>query len=65
MVELASLILPEPPKPAGAYRPAIIVGEMVYLSGFGARDEAGAPLTGRVGADIDVAGFTLDALELD
>ena len=61
MVNLAGLILPEPPRPTGAYRPAVVVGDLVYLSGFGARDASGAPLLGQVGGDIDVAAAKLAA----
>jgi len=46
--------LPPPPKPAGAYRPAVIVGDLVFLSGFGPRDADGAPLRGVVGRDLDI-----------
>ncbi|MDB5531108.1 MAG: endoribonuclease [Devosia sp.] len=49
------LVLPAPPKPAGAYRPAVIVGDLIYLSGFGARNAEGGPLVGIVGRDFDVA----------
>ncbi|KKB12239.1 hypothetical protein VE25_08220 [Devosia geojensis] len=46
--------LPPPPPQAGAYRPAVIVGNMAYLSGFGPRDAAGGPLRGMVGRDLDL-----------
>lgn len=48
------LDLPPPPQPAGAYRPAVIVGEFAFLSGFGPRDPSGAPLKGMVGRDLDL-----------
>jgi len=48
------LVLPSPPKPAGAYRPAIIVNDMIYLASFGPRDESGAPIPGMVGRDLDL-----------
>jgi len=46
--------LPPPPRPAGAYRPAIIVGDMAFLSGFGPRNADGTPLVGMVGRDLDL-----------
>lgn len=46
--------LPPAPQPAGAYRPAVLVGDMLYLSGFGPRDAAGRPLIGLVGRDLDI-----------
>ncbi len=46
--------LPPPPKPAGAYRPVIIVGDMAFLSGFGPRNADGTPLVGMVGRDLDL-----------
>jgi enamine deaminase RidA (YjgF/YER057c/UK114 family) len=46
--------LPAPPLAAGAYRPAVIVNDLVYLSSFGPRDPWGAPIAGMVGRDIDL-----------
>jgi enamine deaminase RidA (YjgF/YER057c/UK114 family) len=50
------LDLPPPPQPAGVYRPAVIVGEFVFLSSFGPRNPDGTPLTGMVGRDLDIDG---------
>ncbi len=47
--------LPPPPRPAGAYRPVMLVGDMAYLSGFGPRNADGTPLVGMVGRDLDLA----------
>lgn len=47
--------LPPPPQPAGAYRPAIVVGDMVFLAGFGPRGEDGKPLVGMVGREFDLS----------
>ena len=49
-----NIVLPPAPVPAGQYRPARIVGNMLYLSGQGPRDATGSFLTGRLGADISV-----------
>lgn len=48
------IVLPPAPIPAGQYRPARLVGNMLYLSGQGPRDSSGSFLTGRLGADISV-----------
>jgi enamine deaminase RidA (YjgF/YER057c/UK114 family) len=48
------LVLPEPPKPAGAYRPAVVFDDIVYLSGFGPRGADGKPITGMIGRDFSV-----------
>jgi enamine deaminase RidA (YjgF/YER057c/UK114 family) len=49
------LTLPPFPKPQGVYRPAIQVGSLVYLSGHGPLRPEGGFVTGRLGADLDVA----------
>lgn len=54
LIEL-KLELPPAPKPMGAYKPAVITGDMVYLSGHGPIKADGSLLTGRVGADLDLA----------
>jgi enamine deaminase RidA (YjgF/YER057c/UK114 family) len=50
------LTLPPFPKPQGVYRPAVQVGNLVYLSGHGPMKPEGGMVTGRVGADIDLNG---------
>jgi enamine deaminase RidA (YjgF/YER057c/UK114 family) len=55
------LVLPQPPKPVGAYRPAMVFGELAFLSSFGPRDAEGAPIPGMVGRDFDIAGARLMA----
>jgi enamine deaminase RidA (YjgF/YER057c/UK114 family) len=47
------LALPPLPKAQGVYRPAIQVGELVYLSGHGPLNPEGGYLTGRLGSDLD------------
>ena len=49
------LVLPVPPRPAGAYRPALVVDGLLYLSSFGPRDESGRPIGGMVGREHDLA----------
>jgi len=48
--------LPPPPKPAGVYKPVIVVGDLVYVSGHGPLKADGSMYLGRVGEDVDVQG---------
>lgn len=48
------LVLPPPPKPQGAYRTFVRVGDLVYLSGHAPLRADGSRITGRLGADMDV-----------
>jgi enamine deaminase RidA (YjgF/YER057c/UK114 family) len=68
------LVLPDPPRPAGAYRPAKLVDGFLYLASFGPRDADGKPVAGLVGADLDIddaaalarnVGLTLLSVMLD
>lgn len=54
-LENLSLILPPPPKPAGVYRPLVMVGDLAYLSGHGPLLPDGSLMIGRVGEEIDEA----------
>ena len=55
LVELG-LELPPAPKPVGVYKPALVVGDMCYLSGHGPLRADGTLITGRVGGDTDQQG---------
>lgn len=47
------ITLPPPPKAMAKYKPAILAGNMLYVSGHGpARIDAKSPVAGRVGADL-------------
>src|SRR5713101_6160971 len=46
------LTLPTPPKPMAKYKPAIQVGNMLYVSGHGPTKADGKQIQGRVGADL-------------
>jgi enamine deaminase RidA (YjgF/YER057c/UK114 family) len=47
------LTLPEPPKPVAKYKTAVLVGNMLYVSGHGpAKLDAQSPVTGKVGLDL-------------
>ncbi|MEM1266189.1 MAG: RidA family protein, partial [Pseudomonadota bacterium] len=48
------LTLPDAPAPAANYVPFVRSGNLVFISGQVARDTSGF-LTGKVGAEIDVA----------
>ena len=43
------LVLPPVPKPAGIYKPVVVVGSMLYVSGQGPIKNDGTQMTGRVG----------------
>lgn len=48
------LELPPAPKPVGLYKPMVIVGNLVYLSGHGPLRPDGSLITGRLGDDLTV-----------
>ena len=47
------LELPPAPKPAGVYKPMVVVGNLCYVSGHGPLKADGTMLVGKVGADVD------------
>ena len=47
------LELPPAPKPAGLYKPMVISGNMVYVSGHGPLLTDGTYIVGRVGENLD------------
>ena len=51
-----NLELPPAPKPAGVYKPVVIVGNMAYVSGHGPVQADGTLMVGRVGDDVDQQG---------
>ena len=46
--------LPPAPQPQGIYRPVLVVGSSVYVSGHGPLCTDGTLLTGRLGADLEL-----------
>jgi len=46
------LTLPPAPKPLGVYKPFLIVGNFVYVSGHGTVKEDGTLIIGRIGTDF-------------
>jgi len=47
------LNLPPAPKPIGVYKPFLIVGNLVYVSGHGTLKEDGTLIKGRIGTDLN------------
>lgn len=52
--EALGLILPPPPKPIGVYKPFLIDGKYLYLSGHGSFKEDGSLIIGKIGKDMDI-----------
>lgn len=52
--EKLGLVLPPAPKPLGVYKPFLIDGHHVYLSGHGTVKEDGGLIIGKVGVDLTV-----------
>jgi enamine deaminase RidA (YjgF/YER057c/UK114 family) len=50
--EQLGLTLPPAPKPLGVYKPFLIVGNLVYVSGHGTVKEDGSLIIGRIGKDL-------------
>lgn len=49
------ITLPPPPKPVAKYKPALVVGAMLYVSGHGpAKLNGQAPLLGKLGSKLTV-----------
>jgi enamine deaminase RidA (YjgF/YER057c/UK114 family) len=52
-VQELHLTLPTPPKPMAKYKPAVLAGNMLYVSGHGpAKVDAKSPVAGRIGVDL-------------
>ena len=50
------LELPPAPKPVAVYKTIVLAGNLAYVSGHGPLKPDGSMITGRVGADLDLAG---------
>jgi enamine deaminase RidA (YjgF/YER057c/UK114 family) len=48
------LTLPPAPKPLGVYKPFLIVGDFVYVSGHGTVKDDGSLIIGRIGKDLSM-----------
>ncbi len=53
LVEL-KLILPPSPKPLGVYKPVLIIGKFLYVSGQGPMRTDGTLITGRLGDNLSL-----------
>tara|TARA_B100000676_G_C17541720_1_gene562817 strand:+ start:78 stop:539 length:462 start_codon:yes stop_codon:yes gene_type:complete len=50
------ITLPPPPPKGGVYQPMLVLGDQAHFSGHVPVLEDGSMLTGRVGAEVDLAG---------
>ena len=53
LIEL-KLILPPAPKPVGVYKPVLVIGSFLYVSGQGPINTDGSLFTGKLGADLEL-----------
>ncbi|RPD51866.1 RidA family protein [Paracnuella aquatica] len=58
------LELPPPPKPLGVYKPCLIDGKYLYVSGHGTVQNDGSLIIGRIGKDMDAAAGKLAARQV-
>jgi enamine deaminase RidA (YjgF/YER057c/UK114 family) len=58
------LKLPPPPKPLGVYKPCLVDGKYLYLSGHGTVQLDGSLIIGRVGVDMDIEAGKLAARQV-
>ncbi|MDF2158946.1 RidA family protein [Algoriphagus sp. CAU 1675] len=58
------LTLPPAPKPLGVYKPCLIDGKYLYLSGHGTVQEDGTLIIGRIGEDMDIESGKLAARQV-
>ena len=59
-----NLQLPPAPKPVAVYKPLVLVGNLAYVSGHGPLKPDKSLITGRVGADLDLAAGKLAARQV-
>ena len=52
--KVTGLTLPSPPKPIGVYKPGLVVGNFLYVSGHGTLKEDGTLIMGRIGEDLSM-----------
>jgi enamine deaminase RidA (YjgF/YER057c/UK114 family) len=58
------LILPPAPKPAGVYKPVLVIDKFLYVSGQGPILPDGSMMKGKLGADLDTAEGKLAARQV-
>ncbi|HUR10314.1 MAG TPA: RidA family protein [Flavitalea sp.] len=54
IISSKGILLPAPPAPVGIYKPCVIAGKQVFVSGHGPLQMDGTLITGRVGDDMDI-----------
>jgi len=59
-----ALELPAAPKPVGIYKPCLVTGTLVYVSGHGPLRTDGSLITGRIGKDMNEVEGTLAARQV-
>lgn len=62
--EKLGLQLPPAPKPLGVYKPCLIDGKYLYLSGHGTVQLDGSLIMGRIGQDMDMEAGKLAARQV-
>ncbi len=63
-IQELQLELPPAPKPVAVYKPLVVLGNLAYVSGHGPLKPDLTLITGRVGADLDLAGGKLAARQV-
>jgi len=63
IIELG-LILPPVPKPLGVYKPVLVTGKFLYVSGQGPILSDGTMIKGKLGADLDITEGKLAARQV-
>ena len=58
------LELPPAPKPVATYLPAVRQGDLLYVSGHGPLEPDGTMITGKLGANMDVAAGNVAARQV-
>ena len=53
-VKELNLVFPPAPKPAGVYRPVVVVDKFLYVSGQGPMQNDGTLMQGRLGDNLDL-----------
>lgn len=53
-LEELDIVLPPAPAPKGVYKPMLIDGKYLYVSGHGPLKNDGSLMWGRIGSDIDI-----------
>ena len=62
--EKLGLTLPPAPKPLGVFKPCLVDGKYLYLSGHGTVQNDGTLIIGRVGEDMDMEAGKLAARQV-